>query len=183
MGTSAKFPSRQRESGGASPRESRGSDRWEVRSRSSNWSARQPKTGGEEPSRPTWLESISECRAVLLQLCLLAILNCIMSGQLARAQNSPLSSGGRTTHDLLTNNPTPETDSSFPALSLKQKQGIVHANFERSKSDAAELAALAKELCKDLDQPNVNRLSGELVGRVERIEKLAKRIRDETKGF
>jgi hypothetical protein len=59
----------------------------------------------------------------------------------------------------------------------------VRANFEKSKSDAAELAALAKELCKELDKPNVDVLSLEVVNRVEKIEKLAKKIRDETKGF
>ena len=79
-------------------------------------------------------------------------------------------------------NPTSDTGV-LPSLSPKQKQSIVRANFEKSKSDAAELAALAKELCKELDKPNVDVLSLEVVNRVEKIEKLAKKIRDETKGF
>jgi len=70
-----------------------------------------------------------------------------------------------------------------PPMSAKQKLSIVHANFEKSKSDAAELAALAKELRKELDKPNVNVLSLEVRNRLEKIEKLARKIREETKGF
>lgn len=69
------------------------------------------------------------------------------------------------------------------SLSVKQKLSIMHANFEKSKSDAAELAALAKRLREELDKPNVNVLSLEVVNRAEKIEKLAKKIREETKGF
>ena len=68
-------------------------------------------------------------------------------------------------------------------MSAKQKQSIMHSNFVKSKSDAAELASLAKELREELNKPNVNVASLEIVSRAEKIEKLAKRIRDETKGF
>ena len=68
-------------------------------------------------------------------------------------------------------------------MSAKQKQSIMHANFTRSKIDAAELAALAKELREQLNKPGVDVASLEIVGRAEKIEKLAKRIREETKGF
>ena len=69
------------------------------------------------------------------------------------------------------------------SMSAKQKLSIVHANFEKSKSDATELATLAKELRAELDKPNVNVLSLEVMNRIEKIQKLAKKIRDETKGF
>ena len=59
----------------------------------------------------------------------------------------------------------------------------MHANFEKSKSDAAELAALAKALREELNKPNVNVLSLEVINRAEKIEKLAKKIREETKGY
>ena len=58
-----------------------------------------------------------------------------------------------------------------------------HANLEMSKSDAAELAALAKGLREELDKPNVDVLSLEVMNRIDKIEKLAKKIREETKGF
>jgi hypothetical protein len=70
-----------------------------------------------------------------------------------------------------------------PSLSDKQKVSIMRANFEKSKSDAAELAALAKGLREELDKPNVSVLSLGVISRAEKIEKLAKKIRDETKGF
>lgn len=59
----------------------------------------------------------------------------------------------------------------------------MQANFLKSKNDAAELAALAKDLCKELEKPNADVLSLGIVTRMEKIEKLAKKIREETKGF
>jgi hypothetical protein len=68
-------------------------------------------------------------------------------------------------------------------LSPEQKLSIMRANFEKSKSDAVELAALAKGLREVLNKPNVSVLSLEVINRADRIEKLAKKIREETKGY
>jgi hypothetical protein len=68
-------------------------------------------------------------------------------------------------------------------LNAKQKRYIIHANFEKSKTDAAELATLAKGLREELSKPDADGVSLEVYNRIERIEKLAKKIRDETKGF
>jgi len=68
-------------------------------------------------------------------------------------------------------------------MTPEQKQSIMRANFEKSKSDAVELAALAKGLREVLDKPNANALSLEVINRAEKIEKLARRIREETKGY
>jgi hypothetical protein len=70
-----------------------------------------------------------------------------------------------------------------PALSQKQADRIIRANFAKSRKDAEELAAMAREIREELDKPNVNALSSDSIYRLERIEKLAKKIRDETKGF
>lgn len=70
----------------------------------------------------------------------------------------------------------------LPPLTNKQKKSIMTSNFEKSKRDAAELAVLASQLREELNKPNVNTLSLESVNRIERIEKLAKKIRDEMKG-
>jgi len=72
---------------------------------------------------------------------------------------------------------------STPTLTAQQKLYIVRSNFAKSKSDAAELAGLAKELRVELSKPNANVLSAEVTNRLDKIEKLAKKIRDETKGF
>jgi hypothetical protein len=86
-------------------------------------------------------------------------------------QPPPLLDGSRVTHGEV-----PST------LSEKQKKTIMGANFAKSKKDAAELAALARQLCEELNKPNVNTLSPESMSRLDKIEKLAKKIREEMKG-
>jgi len=55
--------------------------------------------------------------------------------------------------------------------------------FEKSKIDAAEMANLAKNLRTELNKPNADALSPEVVNLADRIEKLAKKIRKETREF
>jgi len=64
-----------------------------------------------------------------------------------------------------------------------QNSSLMKARLEKSKNDAAEMATLAKELRKELNEPNANALSLEVVNLANRIEKLAKKIRGETRGF
>jgi translation initiation factor 2B subunit (eIF-2B alpha/beta/delta family) len=71
----------------------------------------------------------------------------------------------------------------LPTLTAKQKQALMQVNLSKSKKDAAELAALARQLREELDKPDANTLSLESMNRIDRIEKLAKRIREEMKGF
>ena len=68
-------------------------------------------------------------------------------------------------------------------LTPAQKHSLMRANFVRSRKDAADLAALAKGLREALDKPNADVSSVEVVSRAAKIEKLAKKIRDETTGF
>ena len=68
-------------------------------------------------------------------------------------------------------------------LSPKQKRDIMKANFEKMQRDADELAALAKSLQEDLSKANQNVLSLGVVEKAEKIEKLAKKIKSEAKGF
>ncbi len=103
-------------------------------------------------------------------------------GQLPPAASSQRSEHEVSSNSNRDNSPGPDVGLAR-SLSFQQKQSIMQANFLKSKSDAAELAALAKDLCKELDKPNADVLSLGIVTRMERIEKLAKKIRDETKGF
>jgi hypothetical protein len=48
---------------------------------------------------------------------------------------------------------------------------------------ASELAALARLLHQELNKPNPDALSSVSIDRLEKIGKLAKKIREETKGF
>jgi len=68
-------------------------------------------------------------------------------------------------------------------LTGEQRLSFMKERLERSKSDAAELATLAKELCQALDQPHPDLHSTDVTSHVEKIEKLAKKIREETRGF
>jgi hypothetical protein len=52
-----------------------------------------------------------------------------------------------------------------------------------SKNDAAELAVLAKGLREMLDKPIGDGFYREVFERAEKIQKLARKIREETKGI
>ena len=72
--------------------------------------------------------------------------------------------------------------SPFPAPRVvRNERAIQQADFAKAKSDATELAALAKELREELDKPRVDTLSPEVVSRAQQIGKLAKKIREETR--
>jgi hypothetical protein len=65
----------------------------------------------------------------------------------------------------------------------KQNRDLVHMNLEKSKKDASELAALARQLEDELKKQDATTLSADNLYRIERIQKLAKKIRDQMKGF
>jgi len=80
--------------------------------------------------------------------------------------------------------PFPSDDSETPGqLSRKQRRDLVKHNFERMQRDAEALAALAQSLQDDLSKSNQNVLSLKIVEKAEKIEKLAKRIKEAAKGY
>jgi uncharacterized membrane protein YcaP (DUF421 family) len=66
-------------------------------------------------------------------------------------------------------------------LTPKQQRELMKSNFEKMKRDADELAELAKSLQQDLDKSNQNVLSLKVLDRAEKIEKLARKIKNEAK--
>ena len=70
-----------------------------------------------------------------------------------------------------------------PNLSKKQLDAMMRSNLTKSKKDADELADLARQLNGELSGPNANALSVNDKYRLERIEKLAKKIREQMKGY
>lgn len=68
-------------------------------------------------------------------------------------------------------------------LEQKQKKKLMQDKLEKSKKDATDLAALAKELREALDKANGALPPSEIVSRAEKIEKLARKIRDEMKAY
>ena len=94
----------------------------------------------------------------------------VLLAQRGHHPNSPAIGADSSTHNPITGNE-------------KQRKSLLHANLAKSKKDAAELAALARQLREELDRPNVNSLSPESMIRLEKIERLAKKIREELKGY
>lgn len=62
-----------------------------------------------------------------------------------------------------------------------QKREILKADFEKSKSEATELLALAQQLKDDLEKNDAYVLDLRAMKKAEDIERLAKRIKDRMK--
>lgn len=67
-------------------------------------------------------------------------------------------------------------------ITHKQRQDILKSKFEKMKEDAQELASLVDSLQDELDKSNENILSVRIVEKAEKIEKLAKHIKNAAKG-
>jgi hypothetical protein len=119
-------------------------------------------------------------RGVVLGLVLLLAMNCraVAAGLPQQGQGTD-SGPGRTKlpPHLDDNRDLPEL------MGAKQRKEVLHADLNKSKRDASELAALARQLQAELNKPNATSLSVESLNRIERSEKLAKKIREEIKGF
>jgi hypothetical protein len=73
--------------------------------------------------------------------------------------------------------------SSLPGLTAKQKRGLLKERFEKNKRRAAELVKLSQALQRELDKSNPDVMSLEVIEKAEKIEKLAKKIKDEARGY
>jgi hypothetical protein len=74
-------------------------------------------------------------------------------------------------------------DSPLPSLSAQQKRALLKDRFEKTRLQTAELVKLAQALQKDLDKSTPDILSVHVVKKAEAIEKLAKKIKDEARGY
>jgi hypothetical protein len=78
--------------------------------------------------------------------------------------------------------PSPEPSIPGP-LASKQKKDLMKANYEKLKRDAEDLAALAKSLQEEIDKSNQNVLSIKAMDKAEKIERLARKIKNESRGY
>ncbi|HZT69715.1 MAG TPA: hypothetical protein VFC10_08210 [Terriglobia bacterium] len=87
----------------------------------------------------------------------------------------------------LTQNPDqgrfPLNEPNFSKPDRKQKQAMLDLNYKKLKKHADDLAELATSLQKEIANTNENVLSLEIVKKAEQVEKLAKQIKDEAKGY
>jgi hypothetical protein len=104
------------------------------------------------------------------------------------SQATPQPAGGSSAHQAPSNpalaqEPAPENPSLPPDMARRQKKDLLKSNFAKMKSDADELLELSKSLQADLDKSNENVLSLRVVDRAEKIEKLAKKIKELARGY
>ena len=77
----------------------------------------------------------------------------------------------------------PQPVPKFPKPTQKQKQAMLAYNFKKLKQHAEDLTELAKSLQEEIEKSNQNVLSLEIVKKAAQAEKLAKKIKNEAKGF
>jgi len=77
---------------------------------------------------------------------------------------------------------SPRPDFGVPIkVTAKQRKAILKSNFEKIKKDTDDLAALAKSLQEEVGKSNENVLSLKIVEKAEKIENLAKKIKNSAK--
>jgi len=117
---------------------------------------------------------------------LLIALTCLMParafGQSSANQNPATVWDQRPSPTRVHAAPSISPDDTPPPLTDKRR-ALLKANFEKTKTDAAEMATLAKELRTALDKPNADAYSLQVVNLADKIEKLAKKIRGEMQGY
>jgi hypothetical protein len=70
-----------------------------------------------------------------------------------------------------------------PKLNHRQKNALIRDNFLKTKDDVARLSKMVRALQQAIERSNANILSVSIVKQANRVEKLAKRIKAETKGY
>lgn len=68
-------------------------------------------------------------------------------------------------------------------LTIKQKDAIVKSNFKTTQHDVDKLSKLVQMLETEMKKSNPNVLSVSIVRQANKIEKLAKKIKDEAKAY
>ena len=104
----------------------------------------------------------------------------ISTGSLAASPQGDLSTIGKQSRRR--NRPSITPGESSESTSRKQQKELIAQRFEQMKQDADELTDLAKSLQEELDKTSENILSLQVVEKAEKIEKLAKRIKNNAKG-
>lgn len=106
----------------------------------------------------------------------------LLAGAQAFAQTPGVAITPENLHDQL---PKVNTGQRSPANSVKQvekrRQALREYNFEQMKKHAERLSKMAAALQKEIAKSNEDVLSLEIVRKAARIEKLAKKIKQEAK--
>lgn len=76
--------------------------------------------------------------------------------------------------------PPPAANDRAAPTTPHQKGEPQKSNLEKTRADAAELSSLADQLRDELSKMNVNVLPLDVIEKTEKLEKLAKKIKEET---
>ena len=79
--------------------------------------------------------------------------------------------------------PPVESPAMGAPLSLRQKDAIVKANFKSTQRDVEKLSKLVQALDQEMKKSNPNVLSVSIVQQTDKIEKLARKIKNEAKSY
>jgi hypothetical protein len=79
--------------------------------------------------------------------------------------------------------PSPAVNDQAALVTSKQQGEPKKSNLEKTRTDAAELSALADQLRDELKKMNVHVLSLDVIQKTEEVEKLAKKIKGEANGY
>lgn len=85
----------------------------------------------------------------------------------SKAQSSPITSS--------------RSQDPLASMKARQKRELKKMRFEKMKEHAGQLAEMAQSLQEDIEKSNENVLSLEIVDKAKKIEKLAKKIRNEAR--
>jgi Ribonuclease G/E len=70
----------------------------------------------------------------------------------------------------------------FKEMQRRAEKEATEKNYKELKEAAAELADLSKQISLDIEDGGKNVISARIFERLERVEQLAKRIREKAKG-
>ena len=76
-----------------------------------------------------------------------------------------------------------EAPETLAKTTQKRKKALMDDNFKKLKQHAQDLADLAKALQDEIEKSNENVLSLEIIKKADEAERLAKKIKNEAKGF
>ena len=91
-------------------------------------------------------------------------------------QNPPLAPGEK----VLTSSPAVNNGSAL--TTDRTAKDPKKSRLDQTKTDAAELSALADQLCDQLGKMNANVLSLDVIQKTQKVERLAKKIKGEANG-
>ena len=98
-------------------------------------------------------------------------------------QQNPVMPTGVVPQGIQPNKPPPLFPEDGVRITPKQRREMLKSNFAKTKADVQQLYEMTKKLRDDMGKSNADELNLKLVNRAAQIEKLARKIKNESRGF